>query len=92
MIQGAIESTGHAFSVIERPRCACQSDAARRRFIEIERTPFMYSDWVRAVFIHYEVSPDIYFGPAAFTSSGTCASNRRKFSLNISASFAAVAS
>ena len=33
-----------------------------------------------------------YFGPAAFTWSGTCASNRLKFFLNISASFPAAAS
>lgn len=33
-----------------------------------------------------------YLGPAAFTSSSTCASNRRKFSLNIDASCVAAAS
>ena len=33
------------------------SAEARLRMQASERTPLMYSDWVRALFVHYEVSP-----------------------------------
>ena len=35
------------------------SAEARVRMEAFERTPLMYSDWVRALFMHYEVAPEV---------------------------------
>jgi uncharacterized protein YqjF (DUF2071 family) len=35
------------------------SELARRRFIAEERRPLMFSDWLNAAFIHFEVEPEI---------------------------------
>jgi uncharacterized protein len=36
---------------------AANSDLARRRFIAEEHRPLMFSDWINAAFIHFEVEP-----------------------------------
>lgn len=36
-----------------------QSDCARERFLERERKPLFLGDWVRALFIHFEIDPTI---------------------------------
>lgn len=35
------------------------ADEARKRFKKIERWPLFYSDWDRALFIHFDVDPDV---------------------------------
>jgi uncharacterized protein YqjF (DUF2071 family) len=34
------------------------SQAARRRILGVPREPLLYADWLRAVFIHFEVDPE----------------------------------
>lgn len=48
--------------LIEPPEprvCQSLSDDARRRFVRIESRPLFFSDWDRALFIHFEVDPKI---------------------------------
>ena len=40
-------------------RTARQSNAARRRMLGVSGEPLLYADWLRAVFIHFEVNAEI---------------------------------
>ncbi|HZV36138.1 MAG TPA: DUF2071 domain-containing protein [Verrucomicrobiae bacterium] len=37
----------------------CLSNAARERMLGVADEPLFYGDWLRAVFIHYEVDPEV---------------------------------
>lgn len=43
--------------LLERKRP--HSDAAKRRLLSVRGEPLFFSDWLRAVFIHYEVEPEV---------------------------------
>jgi uncharacterized protein len=36
-----------------------RNDAAQRRLLSVTGEPLFYSDWLRALFIHYEIDPEI---------------------------------
>ena len=44
---------------LERGRSGRFSEQARNRIISVRGEPLFFADWIRAVFIHYEVDPEI---------------------------------
>jgi uncharacterized protein len=53
-----LEPCGHAETTSERSFLSSGiSQAARRRILSVQGEPLLYADWLRAVFIHFEVDP-----------------------------------